>query len=114
MVGLLSTPLADGGHGRESGNMEEGAYVGRDGQFVLVIRIDAFQPEARTRGRVDKIVREIRTSRERPGVTALYLPGALEAEIETSHAKHGIPLNKESLHGINPVAAALGIVMKLR
>lgn len=53
MVGLFSTLLADGGHGRESGNMEEGAYVGRDGQFVLVIRIDAFQPEARTRSRVD-------------------------------------------------------------
>lgn len=109
MVGLLSTLVTDAGYGLESGSMEEGAYVGRDGQFALVIRIDAFQPEALTRSRADKVAREIRTSRKRSDVTALYPPGALETELEVRYAKDGIPLNNETLHGINEAAAALGV-----
>ena len=109
MVGLLSTMLADAGYGRESGNMEEGAYVGRDGQFCMAIRIDAFRPAAEVKARVDKVGREIRDSGKAPGVSSLYPPGALEAELEAAHRRDGIPLNEETLTGIRRSAAALAI-----
>ena len=109
MVGLLSTVLADAGYGRESGNMKEGAFVGRDGQFCMAIRIDAFRPTAEVKARVDKVAREIRDSCRRPGVDSLYPPGALEAEIEAEHIRDGIPLNEETLSGMRRSAAALGI-----
>lgn len=109
MVGLLSTMLADAGYGGETGNMEDGAFVGRDGQFCMAIRIDAFRSATAVKARVDKVGREIRDSGRRPDVDALYPPGALEAELEAAHRRDGIPLNEETLSGISRAAEALGI-----
>jgi LDH2 family malate/lactate/ureidoglycolate dehydrogenase len=109
MVGMLSTLLCDAGYGLESGNMEEGAFPGRDGQFCAAIRIDAFRPLDEVRSRVDKVSREITASRRRPGIERLYPPGRLEAELEKRYATEGIPLNAETLAGIDKAARSLGI-----
>jgi LDH2 family malate/lactate/ureidoglycolate dehydrogenase len=111
MVGLLSTLLADAGYGLESGNMEEGAYVGRDGQFAMAIKIDAFRPAAGVKARVDQIAREIRNSQKRPGVKALHPPGGLEATLEAAYRRDGIPLNDITLAGIAEAAAKLGVAV---
>ena len=113
MVGLLSTLLADAGYGRESGNMEDGAYVGRDGQFAMAIRIDAFRPAAGVKAHVDRIAREIRDSQKRPGVKALYPPGGLEAALQAAYRRDGIPLNDITLAGIADAAKALGVTLDL-
>ena len=108
MVGVLSTLLSGAGYGLESGNMVDGAYVGRDGQFCMAIRVDAFQPLRLFRERADKVSREIQAGRRRAGVDRLYPPGLLEAEFQQRYALEGIPLNEETLSGIEQAAARLG------
>jgi LDH2 family malate/lactate/ureidoglycolate dehydrogenase len=109
MVGMLSTLLSGAGYGLESGNMVDGAYPGKDGQFCAAIRIEAFRPLDEVQARVNKVSREIRGSRRRPDVAQLYPPGRLEAELEKRYASEGIPLNAETLAGIAKAAASLGV-----
>ena len=113
MTGVLSTLLSGAGYGLESGNMVDGAYVGRDGQFCMAIRVDAFQPLPLFRERADKVSREIRAGRRRAGVDRLYPPGLLEAEFQQRYALEGIPLNEETLSGIEQAAARLGCAIDL-
>ena len=109
MVGMLSTLLCDAGYGLESGNMEDGAFPGRDGQFCAALRVDAFRPLDEVRARVDKVGREIAGSRRRPGVERLHPPGRLEAELEKRYAVEGIPLDAGTLAGIAAAAKGLGV-----
>ena len=113
MTGILSTLLSGAGYGLESGNMVDGAFVGQDGQVCMAIRIDAFQPETAFRERADKVSREIQSSRRRAGVERLYPPGLLEAELERRYTAEGIPLNDETIAGIEQAAAGLGVAIDL-
>ena len=113
MVGILATLLSGAGYGLESGNMVDGAYVGKDGQFCIAIRVEAFQALAEFEARADKVSRAIQASRRRAGVSRLYSPGLLEAELERRYARDGIPLNDETIAGIEQAAADLGVAIAL-
>ena len=55
----------------------------------------------------------VRSSKPTPrGVERLYPPGLLEAEFERRYAVEGIPLNDETIEGINASARRLGIKEK--
>ena len=77
-----------------------------------MIDIAAFQPFADFKQRVDAISHQIQTSRRRAGVERLYPPGLLEAEFERRYAAEGIPLNDETIEGINASARRMGIKEK--
>jgi LDH2 family malate/lactate/ureidoglycolate dehydrogenase len=113
MVGMLSTFLSGAGYGLESGNMEEGAYPGRDGQFCAAIRVDAFRPLEEVRARADAVSRQIQAARRAEGVERLYPPGLLEAEFERRYAAEGIPLNAQTIAGIREAAEGLGVAVEL-
>jgi LDH2 family malate/lactate/ureidoglycolate dehydrogenase len=100
IFGMLSTLLSGASYGTELGNMVDGSRAGHDGHLFMAIDIDAFQPVDSVKARVDRISREIRHSRPRPGVERLYPPGLLEAEFERRYAREGIPLNEETIAGI--------------
>jgi LDH2 family malate/lactate/ureidoglycolate dehydrogenase len=111
MVGMLSTLLSGAGYGLESGNMADGAFAGKDGQFCAALRVDAFRPLAEVRARADKVSRELRAGRRRPGVDRLHPPGFLEAGFERRYAGEGVPLNAETLAGIRQAAAEVGVAV---
>lgn len=98
--GILSSLLSGAAYGTELGDMTGGPKAGLDGQFLIAIRIDAFEAAAKFRARVDGIIREIRHSRPAPGVERLYAPGELEHETELAYRRTGIPLNDETLSGL--------------
>lgn len=109
MMGVLSSLLSGAAYGTELGNMVDGPRAGQDGHLFIAIDIAAFQPPAALRRRVDAIVREIRGSRRREGVTRLYAPGELEWDFEQRYRRDGIPLNAETLGGIRDAAQRLGL-----
>jgi len=108
VVGILSTVLSGAGYGTESGTMEEGPYAGKDGQFYLVLNVAAFEDPARFTSRIDKIVREYNATRLAEGFDRVYVPGALEAEIEARYRRDGIPLNEQTIAGIVKAAEEVG------
>jgi len=109
MVGMLSSFLSDAGYGIESGNMKEGAFPGRDGQFFIAIDIAAFVEPAEFRRRVDAAAAQIRGSTRRAGVDRLLVPGELEADIEAEYARTDILLSAATIDGIAAAATGLGV-----
>jgi LDH2 family malate/lactate/ureidoglycolate dehydrogenase len=109
VMGILSSLLSGAAYGTELGNMVDGARAGVDGHFCAAIRVAAFEEPARFKGRVDGIIREIRSSRRAEGIERLYFPGELEAETERRYRKVGIPLNDATLRDLAEVADKFGV-----
>jgi LDH2 family malate/lactate/ureidoglycolate dehydrogenase len=109
VIGMLSSLLSGASYGTELGNMVNGPTAGQDGHMFLAIDVAAFQLAETFKHRVDAVSRQIQNSRRRPGVDRLYPPGLLEAEFERRYAVEGIPLNHETISGIQDSARRLGI-----
>lgn len=107
VMGVLSTALSGASYGTESGNMIDGAYAGRDGQFMLAINVEAFVDSTEFGRRVDTVIRQIRASGLASGCDRVYSPGELEASTERRYAVDGIPLNEETLTGLAACAESL-------
>jgi len=113
-MGILSSLLSGAGYGTESGNLEDGAIAGADGQFYLAIDVASFEELGRFRSRVDAVVDEIRTARRADGTTAIHAPGDLESLTAARNREAGIPLNDTTLADIREAAANLGVPDLLR
>jgi L-2-hydroxycarboxylate dehydrogenase (NAD+) len=114
IMGILSSLLSGAAYGTELGNLRSGPQPGRDGHFLLALRIAAFADPAGFKSRVDGIIRELRSSSRAEGVERLYSPGELEAETEQGYLREGIPLNAVTLEGIASVAHQFGLSESLR
>ena len=109
VTGVLSALLSGASYGTELGNMTDGPTAGHDGHFFLAINIAAFEEPSRFKTRIDKLVRQIQSSRRMEGAEQLYAPGGLEAETEKQYREEGIPLNEETIKGLRDTAAKLGV-----
>jgi LDH2 family malate/lactate/ureidoglycolate dehydrogenase len=109
VMGMLSSLLSGAAYGTELGNMIDGPKAGKDGHFFMAINIAFFTPLDSFRQRVDTISRQIQSSQRRKGVEKLYPPGLLEAEFEKRYATDGIPLNDETIAGIEQAARRFGL-----
>jgi len=106
VMGILSSLLSGAAFGTELGNMVAGPKPGLDGQFVLAIKVSAFEDPQRFKARVDGVVRQIRESRPAPGFDRCYAPGELEFLTEERYRCEGIPLNPETLAGLRLARAS--------
>jgi len=100
VVGILSSLLSGAAYGTGSGNMEDGARAGVDGQFFIAIDISAFVDIDIFTGRVDEIVDQVHGSRRRPDVERLYVPGEIENEFEAAYDRDGIILSDQTITDI--------------
>ena len=107
-MGILSTLLCDAGYGSESGNMVDGPQFGRDGQFYLALDVAAFEDAERFRQRMDKIIREYRSTRLAEGVERVYAPGEIEDTIERRNRRDGVPLNERTVEDLIGIAGRVG------
>lgn len=108
MVGLLSTLLSDAGYGLESGNMVDGAYAGKDGQFYLALDVAAFTDLDRFQRRLAGIVGDFESSTMAEGVEAVMAPGSLETMIAADYERDGVPLSDACVASIRRAAAKAG------
>jgi LDH2 family malate/lactate/ureidoglycolate dehydrogenase len=109
VFGVLSSLLSGAAYGTELGNMVDGPRAGQDGHLFVAINVAAFQDVANFKGRVDGIVRQIRSSRRAAGVERLYAPGEIEYEAERRYAVEGIPLASATIDELIGAAGRLGV-----
>ena len=109
VMGVLSTLLSGASYGTELGNMADGPQAGHDGHFFMALRVAAFEEPGLFKQRMDQIIRQIRNSRQAPGVDRIFPPGHLEADTEQRYRRDGIPLNSATVHGVNQAAAQGGV-----
>jgi LDH2 family malate/lactate/ureidoglycolate dehydrogenase len=100
VMGVLSTVLSSASYGTDLGNMVDGPRAGADGHFFIAIDVAAFEDPAVFTDGVDRVVRQIRTSRTAEGTARVYSPGELEFETERAYRRDGIPLNAVTLEGL--------------
>ena len=107
-IGMISALLSGGAYGLETGNMVDGPKPGVDSHFVMAVNIAAFQDLDAVRSRVDGILREMRQSRPAAGTDRLFTPGEIEAGLEVTYRRDGIPLNDATLADILKMADKVG------
>ena len=78
-------------------------------EFYLALNIAAFEDVATFKARMDKVIREYRSTRLAAGVRRVFVPGEMEAELEARQRRDGVPLNEATVQGIREVAAQLGV-----
>ncbi|MDP6951590.1 MAG: Ldh family oxidoreductase [Alphaproteobacteria bacterium] len=109
MMGLLSTLLSGAAFGTELGNMVDGPQAGADGHFFAAINVAAFVPAGEFTHRLDGIAAGLRAGATAPGHDRIYMPGDLERATADAYARDGIPLNGETMAGIEAMAARFGV-----
>jgi LDH2 family malate/lactate/ureidoglycolate dehydrogenase len=114
VAGILSTLLSGAAYGTELGNMIDGPRPGQDGHVFMAINVAAFQPVETFKSRVDAVARQIRESRPARGVDRLHAPGRIELELEQERAVDGIPLNEQTIGGIEDAGRRVGVATDLR
>jgi LDH2 family malate/lactate/ureidoglycolate dehydrogenase len=109
VMGIFASMLSGASFGTELGSLEAGAKTGQDGQFVLAMKVAAFEDVDRFKARVDAAVRQIHACPRAPGVERLYAPGELEALTREAYRREGIPLNAVTLEDLRRASAEMGV-----
>jgi len=109
IAGLMSSMLSGAAYGTELGSLEEGPIAGKDGHFVLALRVGAFEDVARFKVRIDGAIRQLHSCRRAEGFDRVYAPGEKEFETQDAYLRDGIPLNDVTLAALRRVAAELEV-----
>ena len=83
--------------------------AGHNGVLLTLWKIDAFVPLDDYLAEVDKLSAWIKSSRRRPGVDEILLPGEIEARTTRQRLRDGVPIPDETWAQIGAVAADAGV-----
>jgi LDH2 family malate/lactate/ureidoglycolate dehydrogenase len=71
------------------------------GHFMWALSIEKFMPVQGFKGRMDRLIRELKSARLMKQVEKIYLPGEKEFEAKVRNLREGIPLSKAILTELN-------------
>ncbi|MDR3751608.1 MAG: Ldh family oxidoreductase [Terracidiphilus sp.] len=110
MVELFSGVLSGSAIGPEVGSMYKNLDRKQDvGHFFCLFNVEAFLDYAEYLQRVDETIDRIKSSRKRPGVEEILVPGERSARIATLNAAEGIPVSKETFAELEKWCAHLKV-----
>lgn len=109
VMGVLSSLLSGAAYGTELGSLKTGPRPGKDGNFVMAIRVRAFEDVEQFTSRVDAIIDEMHRAPRAPGVERIYAPGELEFEAEEAGRVLGVLLDRDTRTDLAGVASMLGV-----
>ena len=110
MFGLLAGTLNGAAMGREVVDFNaDDVTPTNTGHCIVAINIEAFQPVAEFKQRVDALVRDLRQSARLPGVARIHIPGEGAHAARADRVKHGVPMPPPLMAALDTLAAELGI-----
>ena len=80
-----------------------------NGLFIELVDPTAFLSRSEYSGRVDEFIAYVTSSKPKPGIERILLPGEPERVTEEARRRDGIPLDEETWRQVNQVAAELGV-----
>jgi L-2-hydroxycarboxylate dehydrogenase (NAD+) len=83
------------------------------GHFFAALRVDAYRPVAEFKNDMDRLVRELKSTRPLEDQERVYVAGELEFETARNRAAKGIPLLGSVVEGLRDVGEQLGITYDL-
>lgn len=96
-------------HQWDTGRGAENQGVSRTGHTVIAIPVKAFMDVDEFKGRVDDLVRELRSCPTQPGVESVLVPGDVEQRAWRDRDAAGIPISGAVYESILDVANELGV-----
>jgi L-2-hydroxycarboxylate dehydrogenase (NAD+) len=79
------------------------------GQFVGVLRIDAFQPTTEFKTMMDHLIRDLRTTQPAVGIERVRVAGEGKYLTEKERSQRGIPLHPKVVEPLVKLGAELGV-----
>lgn len=79
------------------------------GHFFIALDPQAFMPVDEFTGRMDRLVREVKSTPRAEGVNRIYLPGEMEWEQEAAAEVSGLVLEQATLDNFQALAKDLGL-----
>lgn len=110
IVGLLAGTLNGAAMGREVIDFNhDDTTTTNTGQAVMAIDLSAFGDVADFKARVDRLVRDLRSSERMPGVERIWLPGEQSHERRAANQRDGIALPAVLLKQLDGFAREISI-----
>ena len=110
VVGLLAGTLNGAAMGKDVIDFNHDDHsVTNTGQAIAVIDPAAFGDVQDFKGRVDELIRDMRSSQRMPGVDRVWLPGEQSEAKRQAYMQEGIPLAAALLQQLDKVAAQLKV-----
>lgn len=110
MVEALSGVLSGGLFGRDVPTMK---IFGKDplisSGFYLAINVDYFMPLDEFKFRVDRLIRQVKSSEQAPGVSEVYVSGEPEFLHKAQRSREGIPLSRPVYREIMALSQEHGV-----
>ena len=78
--------------GRDTVSIDDVSAAGNTGQTIMALDVAAFGDVADFKRRIDKVARDIRTSKPMPGLTEVRYPGLQGHRTALAREKNGIPI----------------------
>lgn len=114
LVEMLSGVLSGAGIGPEIGSMYKELDRPQDvGHFFCLLSIEAFMDPAVFKGRVDTTIDGIKSSRRRPGVDEILIPGERSARTAEENRRRGIPLAPATVRELDELGERHGADLRL-
>lgn len=110
MVELFSGVLSGAAIGPDVGSMYKNLDRKQDvGHFFCLFNIEAFLDYAEYLGRIDAMIDRIKSSKRRPGVDEILVPGERSARTAETNRVQGIPVSSETLAEMEQWCSRLNI-----
>jgi L-2-hydroxycarboxylate dehydrogenase (NAD+) len=110
IVGLLAGTLNGAAMGKDVIDFNhDDTTTTNTGQAVMAIDLSAFGDVADFKARVDRLVRDLRSSERMPGVERIWLPGEQSHARRAANERDGIPLPSALLKQLDTFAREMDI-----
>ncbi len=106
---IMGSALNGMGTGRDTVSIDDVSAAGNTGQTIMALDVAAFGDVADFKRRIDKVARDIRTSKPMPGVAEVRYPGLNGHRTALEREKSGIPIAAHLARNLDKLAASLGI-----
>jgi LDH2 family malate/lactate/ureidoglycolate dehydrogenase len=115
MVELFSSVLSGAAVGPDIGSMYKDLDRPQDvGHFFCLVDISAFVDPELFRRRVDEMIDRLKSSRRRPGVEEILIPGERSAREARENRRSGVPLGPATVKDLDELSERYGLDQRLR
>lgn len=106
---LMGGALNGMGTGRDTVSIDDAATAGNTGQSIMALDVARFGDVEVFKRRVDKVARDIRTSKPMPGVKEVRYPGLNGHRTQMEREENGVPIRPHLAESLGRLAVSLGI-----
>jgi LDH2 family malate/lactate/ureidoglycolate dehydrogenase len=106
---ILGSALNGMSTGRDTASIDDIAAAGNTGQTIMALKVANFGAVEDFKARVDKIVRDIRTSQPAPGVAEVRYPGLNGHRTAADRSARGVPIRAPLIASLEKLAVSLAI-----